>query len=217
MYVSALLGIAALATQAYGHGYVTSPQARAPGAATKEACGEALVKGINSDPTTYVEALNRVVPSDKGYHPEKCNLYLCKGVQFADNSANIQSYKPGDTVNLKVNLRIPHKGWANVSVVDTASNAAIGKPLYTWAKYADEKEKSRPADETDFKITIPDLGGKCTQAGQCVSNTDFIRRWRISRANPTTCRSSNGTGSALRRPMSLASISPFRARPPGDE
>jgi hypothetical protein len=129
-----------------------------------------MVDFYRADNTSYPEALLRANPGGLkgGYDPKKCNLWLCRGYQFADNVANVQSYKPGQVVDIEVWIRIPHKGYANVSVVDTASNTVIGSPLKSWpSNYA--ATANPPADQTKFNVTIPDLGGKCTEAGACVS------------------------------------------------
>jgi predicted carbohydrate-binding protein with CBM5 and CBM33 domain len=162
-----LLGFATLATS---HGLVQTPQTRQPGAATAAACGQTMVTFYKADNTSYPEALMRANPSGlkDGYDAAKCNLYLCKGFQFADNTAQVQTYKPGDVVDMQVWIRIAHKGHANVSVVDTKSNSVIGTPLIAWAdNYA--ATTSPPADQTKFSVKVPELGGKCTVAGDCVS------------------------------------------------
>jgi hypothetical protein len=173
MYVSAsaFLGLAALATEVAAHGRITKPNARLPGDATAAVCGKNMVQFYKSDETSYPEALKRTSGWNTGLDPTKCDLYFCKGFQFADNKDNVYAYKPGDVVNINVQIRIPHAGYANVSVVDTATNTVIGQPLFTWAKgYADSKDfpNNVPKNQTDFDITIPELGGKCTAAGQCV-------------------------------------------------
>ncbi|KAK0614843.1 hypothetical protein B0T17DRAFT_498084 [Bombardia bombarda] len=164
--VAALLG---LAVQASAHGLVQKPASRTPGDATAAACGKTLVNFYKTDNTSYPEALLRSNPSGlkDGYDAKKCNLWLCKGFQFADNVANVQKYKAGDVVNLEVFIRIPHKGYANVSVVDTTTNSVIGTPLIAWAdNYAASTRP--PADQTKFSVKVPDLAGKCTEAGVCV-------------------------------------------------
>ncbi|KAK4239635.1 hypothetical protein C8A03DRAFT_13988 [Achaetomium macrosporum] len=167
--VASLLTLAGLVAQASAHGLVQKPATRTPGAATEAACGKTMADFYRADNTSYPEALLRANPGGlkNGYDPKKCNLWLCKGYQFADNSANVQSYKPGQVVDLQVWIRIPHKGYANVSVVDTASNSVIGTPLKSWPdNYA--VSANPPADQTKFSVTIPELGGKCTEAGACV-------------------------------------------------
>ncbi|KAK3387920.1 hypothetical protein B0H63DRAFT_500918 [Podospora didyma] len=164
--LATLLSLAGLAAS---HGLVQKPATRQPGDATAAACGKTLVKFYKADNTSYPEALARENPKGltDGYDPKKCNQYLCKGFQFADNKAGVQSYKAGDVVNLEVYIRIPHKGYANVSVVDTASNTIVGTPLISWAdNYASSNKP--PADQTKFSIKVPELGGKCTEAGACV-------------------------------------------------
>lgn len=168
--LSSLLVLAGLAAQVSAHGLVQKPATREPGNATEAACGKIMAEFYRADNTSYPEALLRANPGGLkgGYDPKKCNLWLCRGYQFADNAANVQRYKPGQVVDLQVWIRIAHKGYANVSVVDTASNSVIGTPLKSWpSNYA--ATTSPPSDQTKFNVTIPELGGKCTEAGACVS------------------------------------------------
>ncbi|KAK8123935.1 hypothetical protein PG999_003853 [Apiospora kogelbergensis] len=150
------------------------PPARQGGDASVAACGKAVVDTIRADNTSHVEGLPELAAKkDSGFHADLCNLWLCKGLQFADNAANVQAYRPGQSVNMKIKLTIPHTGNANVSVVDTKSNTIVGKPLVRWDKgYADERDfyaKKTPKDQVDFNVTIPeDLGDKCATAGACV-------------------------------------------------
>lgn len=81
----------------------------------------------------------------------------------------MQSYTVGQKVPIEVNIRIKHYGPANVSVVDTKSNTVVGKSLLSWTDYADERLTTLPANNTKFEVVIPDLGGKCVAAGDCVS------------------------------------------------
>jgi hypothetical protein len=56
----------------------------------------------------------------------------------------------------------------NVSIVDTATNTLMGKPLIQFASYADESLAQLPANNTDFSVTFPQLAaGQCTQPGEC--------------------------------------------------
>lgn len=171
---STLLSLASLASLVHAHGYISSPAMRMPGDATKAACGSAVVADIVRDKTSHVEGLPELAAKDAGYHAASCNLWLCRGVQFGDNTAGVQAYTPGQVVPVKIALTIPHVGSANVSVVETKTNAILGTPLLSWpAGYADEKQfygKTLPANQTDFSITIPTtLGAKCATAGDCVS------------------------------------------------
>ncbi|KAI8634691.1 hypothetical protein F5Y19DRAFT_469751 [Xylariaceae sp. FL1651] len=171
--LSTLVQLAAFAALAQGHGYISSPPMRMPGNATTAACGRSVVADIVRDKTSHVEGLPELAAKDAGYHAAACNLWLCRGVQFGDNVANVQRWAPGQTVEVKVTLTIPHVGSANVSVVDTKTNAIVGKPLLSWPQgYADEKQfygKTLPANQTDFNVTIPTtLGSQCAKAGDCV-------------------------------------------------
>ncbi|KAK4118533.1 hypothetical protein N657DRAFT_667147 [Parathielavia appendiculata] len=166
---ASLLSLAGLVPQVSAHGLVRKPATRAPGPAMEAACGRIATQFYQADNTSYPEALLRANPGGlkAPYDPGKCNLWLCKGYQFADNAANVQSYQAGQVVDLEVWIRIPHKGYANVSVVDTTSNSIIGTPLTSWPdNYA--ASTNPPADQTNFSIKIPELGDKCTRAGACV-------------------------------------------------
>jgi hypothetical protein len=80
---------------------------------------------------------------------------MCKGLQLADNTANVQSFQPGQVVNLLATIPIPHEGPMNVSVINTQTNTAIGDPLITFDSYADESLAALPANNTKFHVTIP--------------------------------------------------------------
>ncbi|KAI1849776.1 hypothetical protein JX266_004725 [Neoarthrinium moseri] len=168
-----IVSLLALASTVAAHGYVSSPPAREAGNAAVAACGKSVVNDIKRDNTSHVEGLPELAAKDSGYNAALCNLWLCRGLQFADNAANVQKWTAGQSVNVKVRLTIPHTGNANVSVVDTKTNKIIGKPLVSWDKgYADEKAfyaKTTPKDQIDFNVTIPsDLGSQCASAGACV-------------------------------------------------
>ncbi|PGH26405.1 hypothetical protein AJ80_01903 [Polytolypa hystricis UAMH7299] len=158
------------AVQTYAHGLLAKPATRAPDAATAAVCGQTMVDFYKQDNTSYPEALIRADGLDEDYDAENCNLWLCKGFQFEDNTENVFEYKPGDVVDLEVFIRIAHLGYANVSVVDTATNTVVGDFLKLWEDgYADpEDSPDFPEDQTNFSVTIPELDGKCTQAGECV-------------------------------------------------
>ena len=97
-----------------------------------------------------------------------CNIFLCKGAQFADNQANVQTFAAGEVVDFEAQLPIPHEGPANVSVIELATNTVIGLPLIEFDSYADERLASLPPNNTAFSVTIPDdLDGACQVAGEC--------------------------------------------------
>ncbi|KAG7451349.1 uncharacterized protein BT62DRAFT_418388 [Guyanagaster necrorhizus] len=155
-----------LAGQAFGHGKLTSPPPRSDtiGSAFSEACGSQLLSVETSDPYGNIQQ-EMQTSSDE---TSACNLWLCKGYQFADNEANVQSYTAGQTVSMTADIRAPHTGIANVSIVATATNTVIGDALYSWDDYA-SNQSGVTADDEAWNITIPnDLGDQCTAAGDCV-------------------------------------------------
>ncbi|EJT82173.1 hypothetical protein GGTG_02147 [Gaeumannomyces tritici R3-111a-1] len=151
-----------LAAQVSAHGNLTSPAARLPGPAMARACGQAAVSTVLADGTTPIENLGTV--------PATCNPFLCRGAQFDDNKARVQTFAPGQVIKMTAILPIPHEGPCNVSVVETATNRVLGQPLIVFDTYADESLAVLPANNTAFDVTFPaDLpAGKCAVAGQCV-------------------------------------------------
>lgn len=167
LLVGLLVGLVARVSS---HGLVTKPETRTPGPATASACGNTMATFYRADNTSYPEALLRANPNGltDGFDAGRCNLWLCKGYQFADNVANVKTYTPGQLVDLEVWIRIAHRGYANVSIVDTGANKIIGAPLLVWPEnYA--ASTSPPADQVKFSVKIPELAGRCVTPGVCVS------------------------------------------------
>ncbi|KAI9932049.1 hypothetical protein ASPWEDRAFT_171825 [Aspergillus wentii DTO 134E9] len=163
-----ILALAGLVSMAHGHGFVTTPQARMPGSAMKAACGQQVEINQQSDNYGNVQGELQVANSQSDYNAEKCDIFLCKGYKFADNKDNVQSYTAGQKVDFVVDIRAPHTGVANVSVVDTSSNSVIGDALKSWDSYA-STATGVTEDDTNFSVTIPDgLDSKCSTAGACV-------------------------------------------------
>lgn len=88
-------------------------------------------------------------------------------MKFEDNTAQVQTYTSGQDIDMYFAIRAPHDGYANVSVVDTATNSILAS-LKQWDEYA---LTSRPTVESEmnFTVTMPTtLGDKCSTAGDCV-------------------------------------------------
>jgi hypothetical protein len=162
------LAFASIVSLVNAHGFVTSPEPRMPGAAMKAACGNQVEVNQQSDNYGNIQGELQVAASQSDYNAGECDIWLCKGYKFADNKANVQSYTAGQKVAFTVDIRAPHTGVANVSVVDTSSNSVIGSPLISWDVYA-STATGVTSDETSFSVTIPDdLGSQCDTAGDCV-------------------------------------------------
>jgi hypothetical protein len=102
------------------------------------------------------------------FNAATCNLWQCKGFKFDDNKSRVQTYTAGQVVPFDFDLRAPHAGVANVSIVDTATNSVIGQPLVTYSDFGNNAYAT-PANQLKFSVTIPsDLGSKCAVAGACV-------------------------------------------------
>ncbi|KAF7624364.1 hypothetical protein AFLA_008074 [Aspergillus flavus NRRL3357] len=147
-----------------GHAVVEDPPPRKTGPAHEAACGSAVVDVLESDIAGPIE--NAVQETDADY---KCNAFLCRGYQFEDNTDNVQVLKAGEVLYFHINLIAGHHpGYANVSIVNTATNEIIGEPLRSWDNWPDHLS-GPPRDDIDYNVTIPDsLGSTCSQAGNCV-------------------------------------------------
>ncbi|TRM67812.1 chitin binding domain-containing protein [Schizophyllum amplum] len=157
-----------LAARVAAHGKLSSPAPRSAtvGDAFGSACGTQMLSQVTSDPYGNIQGEMQVAASD--FDASACNVWQCKGYQFADNQANVQSYTAGEIIPMVVEIRAPHTGTANVSIVSTASNTVIGEPLISWDSYA-STSTGVTADQTNFDITIPeDIGDQCATAGDCV-------------------------------------------------
>jgi hypothetical protein len=161
--------LADLAVSVFAHGTIISPPVRAVGQAMIDNCGASVAGLVQADNTSHVEDMPEAAALIPGFNATACPLFLCKGLQFADNVDNVQEFAPGEVVNMKAILPIPHEGPMNVSIIDTATNTAIGDPLIEFGSYADESLAVLPANNTNFDVTIPTtLGAKCAVAGACV-------------------------------------------------
>lgn len=108
-----------------------------------------------------------MVKSQTDFDASACDLSLCKGLQFADNAANIQQFTAGQVLPMTVQIKAPHTGDANVSVVDTKTNSVIGTPMIEWPVYA-SNSAGIPENNTEFEVTLPNVGDQCATAGDCV-------------------------------------------------
>ncbi|KAL0571511.1 hypothetical protein V5O48_010461 [Marasmius crinis-equi] len=184
MYKLLALIVATLVVRALGHARVTTPTPRNLGAAAQAACGAAVYKVLTSgiflsrvlhqscinaaliDLTGPLENANAKI--DSAYNAEACHLYFCRGAQYQDNVNNTRVYKAGTVVPFHVDLVAHHTGWANVSVVNLATQTPIAR-LFTWPVYANESLSPAdwPKNETDFEVTVPNLGTQCSQPNAC--------------------------------------------------
>lgn len=57
-------------------------------------------------------------------------------MKFTDNADSVQSYTAGEEVPLYFHIQAPHSGYANVSIVDTASHSIVAANLSAWDEYA---------------------------------------------------------------------------------
>ncbi|KAK1586105.1 uncharacterized protein LY79DRAFT_591021 [Colletotrichum navitas] len=199
-----ILAVLSFAAAVSAHGKVTSPPPRVAGQAFQEACGNTLLNTEKSDPFGNIQGLAQ--QAGRSLDASKCDLALCKGYKFADNAANVQSFAPGQKVDFKVDIRAPHTGVANVSVVDTTKNSIVGSPLISFTNYASTKT-GVAANNTAFSVTLPQsLPASCATAGNCV-----LQWWWDSREAGQTYMScvdftsaGSGSGSAAPAPAPSA-------------
>ncbi|KAF4631124.1 hypothetical protein G7Y89_g7010 [Cudoniella acicularis] len=112
------------------------------------------------------------------FNSPACNVFLCKGLQFADNTANVQNFTAGQVINMLASIPIPHEGPMNISIINTKTNTAIESPLISFDSYADESLAQLPANNTNFNATIPNnLGSNCAVAGTCALQWFCVEDW----------------------------------------
>ncbi|ERT01434.1 uncharacterized protein SPSK_07972 [Sporothrix schenckii 1099-18] len=156
--------VSLFAASAAAHGNITSPPARLTGPGMVAACGQTAVDAVLKDGTIPLED---VLSPAAG-----CQLDLCRGAVFADNTDRLQTFQPGQLVNMTAQIPIAHEGPMNVSIVSTANNSilATGANLIVFDSYADESLPALPPNNTAFSVTIPaDIAeDACLVAGDCV-------------------------------------------------
>ncbi|RYP01254.1 hypothetical protein DL764_006257 [Monosporascus ibericus] len=167
-FLAVSVGVAGLISTVSAHGAISNPTPRMPGDAMRAACGQQMTINQLSDHYGNIQGELQVANGQTDFDADACDVWLCKGYKFDDNKANVQSYTPGQVVPIEVEIRAPHTGTANVSIVKTSTNSIIGQPLISFEDYASTAH-TIPADQKSFDITIPsDLGNECATAGDCV-------------------------------------------------
>lgn len=121
MYNTVLI-FAGLASTVISHGLITFPPSRIPGPAMEAACGASVTALVVADNTSHVEDMPEAAALTPNFNATACPLFLCKGQQFADNLANVQTFQPGQVVNMLASIPIPHEGPMNVSIIDSESH-----------------------------------------------------------------------------------------------
>ncbi|KAF9003087.1 hypothetical protein BDQ17DRAFT_1425601 [Cyathus striatus] len=149
------------------HGVVTTPTPRALGPAALAACGTGAYTTLESN--LYGPIENSAKNVDSGYDADACHLFLCRGYQFSDNTDNVNNYPAGTVVDFHIDIEARHTGTANVSVVNLATQTLVGQPLFYWPVYTNTSlsQSDWVKNETDFSVTLPDLGTQCETAGSC--------------------------------------------------
>lgn len=161
---SAAVALAGFASSVAAHGFISSPAPRLPGDGLRAACGDQVYNQQNSDRYGNVQG---ALQNLQGSHPE-CRMWQCKGVPFADAS-EVHQYTAGQVVPMEVEIRAPHDGVANVSIVKVATDTVVGQPLISWDEYAlTSSPISAHPDWTSFDITMPDVSAECANPGDCV-------------------------------------------------
>jgi hypothetical protein len=146
---SILVDTARLATSVSAHGRITSPQARLAGAAMEAACGTQVYNYQASDSYGNIQGELQVAATQPDYNEAACNIWQCKGFKYEDNTANVQTWTAGQVVDFAFDVRSPHAGTANVSIVNTVTNSIVGETLLYYADFANNAYPT-PANQTSF-------------------------------------------------------------------
>jgi hypothetical protein len=165
----ALLSGASLAVLTNAHGYYVTPPARQAGKAFEAACGQQAYDNMAANINGNIQGLEEIVATQSDYHPEKCHLWKCKGLKYADNTANVQTYSPGETVQMHFDIQAPHDGYANISIISLEGDTGsiIAKDLKYWPHYALTSVPIKHNQEF-FSIKMPTtLGSQCDEPGHC--------------------------------------------------
>jgi predicted carbohydrate-binding protein with CBM5 and CBM33 domain len=149
------------------HGFILSPAPRMPGSAMSDACGQQMYNNQMGDNYGNVQGQLQVTNGQTDYDAAACDVWLCKGYKYDDNTENVQEYTVGQEVDISVDIRAPHTGVANVSVVSTSSGTVLGSALKSWDEYG-SNAYTIPEDQKEFSITIPDEASECSSPGDCV-------------------------------------------------
>ncbi|KAJ4990918.1 chitin binding protein [Stagonosporopsis vannaccii] len=161
---TAAVALAGFASSVAAHGFISSPTPRMPGEGLKAACGDQVYNQQSSDHYGNVQG---ALQNLQGEHPD-CRMWQCKGVPFED-AGEIFEYTAGQVIPMKVEIRAPHDGVANVSIVNIKTDKVVGSPLISWDEYAlTSSPISAHPDWTDFEITMPDVSSECANKGDCV-------------------------------------------------
>lgn len=117
---------AALASTAWSYGITTIPAPRAVGAACMWQWRYQPHKGGQH---IACQGLPEATATNSAYNAAECNLWLCKGLQLADNKANVQKFAAGGP------------GYA-----DLDSNSACGNGERERSGYENEPGSWEPLD-----------------------------------------------------------------------
>ncbi|KAG7442147.1 uncharacterized protein BT62DRAFT_906694 [Guyanagaster necrorhizus] len=177
--------LAALFGSLLAHGVVTDPSPRVVGGANLAACGAAVYKVLKSGKALLLCVENAAAKIDSDYNATACYLFFCRGYQYEDNVDSTRVYATGQVVPFAVDIEAHHTGYANVSVVNLATQTPIAR-LFTWDVYANDSlgPSQWPKNESSFNVTIPDLGDTCTTASACA-----IQWWWYATKNVQTFES----------------------------
>jgi predicted carbohydrate-binding protein with CBM5 and CBM33 domain len=165
--VSKVMASASMIALVSAHGFILSPSPRMPGSAMSDACGQQMYNNQMGDNYGNVQGQLQVTNGQTDFDAAACDVWLCKGYKFDDNKDNVQEYTVGQDVDISVDIRAPHTGVANVSVVSTSSGAVLGSALKSWDEYG-SNAYTIPEDQKEFSITIPDEASECSSPGDCV-------------------------------------------------
>ncbi len=80
----------------------------------QSACGVSVTALVVADNTSHIEDMPEAAAATGNFNSTACNVFLCKGLQFADNTANVQNFTAGQVVNMRASIPIPHEGPMNV-------------------------------------------------------------------------------------------------------
>ena len=100
--VSKVMASASMIALVSAHGFILSPSPRMPGSAMSDACGEQMYNNQMGDNYGNVQGELQVTNGQTDFDAAACNVWLCKGYKYDDNTDNVQEYTVGQEITATV-------------------------------------------------------------------------------------------------------------------
>ena len=124
---------------------------RAVGAASFAACGSGVTNLIKADNTSHIKGLPEAAATNSAYNAAECNLWLCKGLQLADNKANVQKFTAGGSGYADLDSNSAYRDGERERGRYENESGDWG-PLISFTGYADQTLPTLPKNNHKFQL-----------------------------------------------------------------